>query len=134
MTNGYVVLNGTVVFPETGPKPADILIRNGEIAAICEPGKCEATDAEVIDASGMHVFPGFVDAHVHFGYAEPLEEYATETAYAARGGVSTIIAYILFNESYREIYEDRRQECNKRAFIDFGFHFAITLPLISRVQ
>ena len=48
------------------PKIADILIENGKITAIGsfpEP----AGDAQVIDASGLSVYPGFVEAHCHLG-------------------------------------------------------------------
>ena len=46
--------------------PHDVLVRDGEIAEIGEPGALEAPDgAEVIDGEGRHLFPGFVDPHVH---------------------------------------------------------------------
>ena len=44
----------------------DILVENGKIKAICEHldvGK----DDQVIDAEGLHVYPGFVEAHGHIG-------------------------------------------------------------------
>ena len=47
---------------------ADILVEDGRIARI-EPvldGKA-AEDAEVLDASGLQVYPGFVEAHCHLG-------------------------------------------------------------------
>ena len=48
------------------PKIADILIENGKITAIGSfPGP--AGDAQVIDASGLSVYPGFVEAHCHLG-------------------------------------------------------------------
>ena len=47
------------------PYTADILIQNGKFAAIGE--KLSAENAEVIDASGKHIYPGFVDAHSHIG-------------------------------------------------------------------
>ena len=44
---------------------ADILIDGGKIVKI---GKGLAADgAEVIDATGLHVYPGFVEAHCHIG-------------------------------------------------------------------
>ena len=40
---------------------ADILIDNGKIVTI---GKhISSENAEVIDATGLHVYPGFIDAH-----------------------------------------------------------------------
>ncbi len=71
----------------------DVLVRDGEIA---ELGKdlTPPEDAEVIDVTGRHVFPGFVDPHVHlrtpgFEYKEDLE---TGTRSAAAGGFTAIIA------------------------------------------
>ena len=49
-----------------GPAIADILIDNGKIAAIGEhltvPEGCE-----IIDATGLQVYPGFIDCHCHIG-------------------------------------------------------------------
>ena len=47
------------------PYVADILIKEGKIAEIGE-NLC-AEGAEVIDAAGKHVYPGFIDAHCHIG-------------------------------------------------------------------
>lgn len=47
------------------PYTADILVADGKIAAVGE-NLC-AEGAEVIDAAGKHVYPGFVDAHSHLG-------------------------------------------------------------------
>ena len=46
-----------------------VLVENGKIAAIGKNVKAPA-DAEVIDAKGMIVSPGFVDAHSHVGLHE----------------------------------------------------------------
>ena len=48
------------------PRKVDLLLAGGKIAAIGE--NLDATaDAEVLDAAGLQVFPGFVDAHTHIG-------------------------------------------------------------------
>lgn len=44
---------------------ADILIENGKIAQIHE--NISAPGAEVYDAAGMDIYPGFIDAHTHIG-------------------------------------------------------------------
>ena len=61
-----VIKNG-LIFDAVHPDAytADILIEDGKIAAVGE--NIDAPDAEVIDASGQHVYPGFVDAHSHLG-------------------------------------------------------------------
>jgi imidazolonepropionase-like amidohydrolase len=48
---------------------ASILIENGKIVAIGEVVEVPK-DAEVIDAEGKLVFPGFIDAHCHLGMWE----------------------------------------------------------------
>ena len=52
----------------------DILVENGKIKKIAPvlEGKI-INDADVIDATGIDVYPGFVDAHCHMG----LDGYAT---------------------------------------------------------
>ena len=46
-----------------GGDPADILVKNGRIAAIGD--SLSATGAEVIDAAGLIALPGLVDLHTH---------------------------------------------------------------------
>jgi allantoinase len=81
-----VVRGGTVVLPD-GLRDADIGIADGLIAEIGEelPG-----GREEIDATGLHVLPGGIDAHVHFN--EPgrthWEGWATGTAALAAGGMT----------------------------------------------
>ena len=45
---------------------ADILLAGGKIAAIGTDLTAPA-DAEIFDADGLDVYPGFVDAHTHIG-------------------------------------------------------------------
>ena len=54
----------TAVDPE--PFTGDILIKDGKIAEIGQNLTAPA-DAEVIDATGLSVYPGFVEAHCHIG-------------------------------------------------------------------
>lgn len=76
----------------------DILIRNGRIAELvppAQPGGLPASDqVDIIDAAGKHVFPGFVDPHVHL--RTPGQEYKedldTGTAAAAAGGYCAVVA------------------------------------------
>lgn len=80
-----VIRNGSVVTP-AGVAVADVGIAGGKFAAIA-PQLREAGVRE-IDAAGRHVFPGVLDAHVHFnepGRAE-WEGLATGSAALAAGG------------------------------------------------
>jgi dihydroorotase len=64
---------------------ADVLVEGGRIAAVGAPG-AELGDAEVIDAAGCWVAPGFVDLHVHL--REPGQEYKEDIASGGRCGVA----------------------------------------------
>lgn len=60
--------NGLVRSMDRETFTGDVLIENGKIRAL---GKNLAADgADVIDASGLFVFPGFIDAHCHIGMWE----------------------------------------------------------------
>ena len=61
-----LIRGGTVVLPGTDGVAADIAVRQGRIAAVLAPG--EAAEArETLDARGLHVLPGAIDAHLHLG-------------------------------------------------------------------
>lgn len=62
---GEVLIKGGTVVDGTGapPRMVDVLIRGGMIA---EVGRIDAPDAQVVDAGGLMVTPGFVDIHTHY--------------------------------------------------------------------
>src|SRR5436305_261017 len=75
--------------------PHDVLIRAGQIVELGAPGALAEPDgAEVVDGSGRHAFPGFIDPHVHL--RTPGQEYKEDldsgTAAAAAGGFVAVIA------------------------------------------
>jgi len=86
-----LIRNGRMLDPGRGVDlVGDVLIVEGRVAAI-GPG-LEAEGADVLDASGLIVCPGFVDLHCHlrdpgFEYKETI---ATGTRAAARGGFTTV--------------------------------------------
>jgi allantoinase len=80
-----VVRNGRLVTPE-GVLRADLAVALGRIVKIA-PKITDATEV-VLDAKGSYVFPGIIDAHVHFnepGRAD-WEGLATGSAALAAGG------------------------------------------------
>ena len=75
--------------------PQDVLIREGRISAIEEPGTFTALEIkDTIDASGLVLAPGLIDIHVHL--REPgqtwKETIASGTRAAAAGGFTTVVA------------------------------------------
>lgn len=78
---------------------ADIAVKDGKFAAFFMPGS-GAEAAEVIEASGLLVFPGFIDCHSHYedpGYTRR-EDFATGTRAAAVGGLTTVMDMPLDND------------------------------------
>ena len=69
----------------------DLLLVDGSLQQV--GGTVEASDAQVIDASGMVVAPGLVDMHVHLrdpGFTEK-EDILTGCRAAAAGGVTSLL-------------------------------------------
>ena len=65
-----LIKNGLLHTMETEqPVFADLLIRDGKIAKIA-PSLTPGGHTTILDATGLHVFPGFIDAHSHIGISE----------------------------------------------------------------
>jgi len=124
MSSDFVLRGGIVVRPEHSPAPMDILVRDGRIAALLAPGESVTEGVPVQAATGLHVFPGLIDAHVHFGFGEKITEYDTETIYAAQGGFTTILGYFLNNEAYADVFAREQGYAQTRCRVDYGFHFS----------
>jgi dihydroorotase len=58
-----LILRNGVVVSDSGQKRADVGVRAGRIAGVGHLGN--ATAAEEIECSGLHVLPGLIDPHVH---------------------------------------------------------------------
>ncbi len=120
----FVLRGATVVHPDRAPARQDILVLKGKIEAILEPGASAPAGIPEQRADGLHVFPGCIDAHVHFGMGEKITEYATETVYAAQGGITTVLGYFLNNEAYSDVYRREQEFARTRCHVDYGFHFS----------
>ncbi len=126
-----LIRGGTVVLPGTDGVAADIAVREGRIAAILAPGEA-APAHETLDAQGLHVLPGAIDAHLHLGSGKDISrprlpaDAAAETAAAAAGGVTTFIPYWLGAEPFETAFDEVRAVTEAGARIDFGYHFIIS--------
>ena len=91
-----IVRGARLLDPRTGlDSTRDLVVRNGEIAELAEPGSAPEIDgAEVVDGSGLLGVPAFVDPHVHFRVPgqEHKEDLETGTRSAAAGGYCAVIA------------------------------------------
>ena len=93
---GLLIRSVHVLDPRTDlDESRDVLIRDGHIAEIGAPGSIPAPERhDTLDGTGKHLFPGFVDPHVHL--RTPGQEYKedldTGTAAAAAGGYVAVVA------------------------------------------
>ena len=117
-----IVRGGTVVTAH-GVEPADIRIRNGRIT---EVGPDLAEDREEINATGLHVFPGGIDSHVHFN--EPgrteWETIADGSAALAAGGYTTFVDMPLNNlpvTTTVAAFDLKLETAKRSSLVDFGF-------------
>jgi len=90
-----LIANGYVIDPAQGVNAGkDLLIEDGRVSALLERGRETPGGAEVFDATGLIVAPGFIDLHTHL--REPGQEYketiATGASAAVAGGWTTICA------------------------------------------
>jgi dihydroorotase len=88
-----LVKNGRVLDPATKTDASmDVLLDGERIAEVAPTGKIAAKGAEVFDAAGLIVAPGFIDMHAHL--REPGQENSetieTGTRAAARGGFTAV--------------------------------------------
>jgi allantoinase len=87
-----LVFRGEALLPD-GPRPASVGVKDGRIVVVTDIDAALDTRAEVVLGADELLLPGIVDTHVHVN--EPgrteWEGFATATAAAAAGGVTTIV-------------------------------------------
>ncbi|BCX04720.1 MAG: dihydroorotase [Candidatus Roseilinea sp.] len=92
---GVLIRNGQIV-SSAGVRRADILIEGERIAEVRDAalGQPPVADYQTLDASGLLIFPGLIDVHVHLRQpgGEHKEDFYTGTCAALAGGVTTVFA------------------------------------------
>ncbi|MBI3748000.1 MAG: dihydropyrimidinase [Chloroflexi bacterium] len=90
-----VVRGGTVV-TATGSLRADVAVRAGRIEAVeRDLARLAATADEVVDATGLLVLPGVIDAHTHTRVAvdDQPDRFFQDSVAAALGGTTSFLAF-----------------------------------------
>lgn len=109
---------------------ADIFIEGEKVKAIGKELPMNAD--ETIDASGMLVFPGGIDPHVHldmpFMGTYSSDNYETGTRAALFGGTTMVIDFILQKQgnSLQSALDEWRSRANGNCVGDYSFHIAVT--------
>jgi dihydropyrimidinase len=125
-----LIKNGDLVTADTRCR-ADVWCEGETITCIganlpAPPG------AEVIDATGKFVFPGFIDPHVHiylpFMGTFAKDTYDTASRAALVGGTTTLIEMVCPSRADNplEAYELWKEQAAGRSACDYAFHMGVT--------
>lgn len=114
-------IRGATVFGPDGTATADVLVQDGRIAAV---GKDLGRVGDDVDAHGLWLLPGAIDAHVHSrdpGFPAK-EDFDSLTAAAAAGGVTTVVDMpntVPVVDS-AATFEEKLEQVSTRARVDFA--------------
>jgi dihydroorotase len=130
-----VIRGGQVVTPDA-VFAASVAVKDGAIAALGADDLMPPA-REVLDASGLHVLPGAIDVHVHFrdpGYPHK-EDFASGTAAAACGGVTTIfdMPNTIPPTGTAEALAAKQAMAAAKAHVDFGLYGLLGEDTIAHV-
>ena len=120
-----------------GVADADIAVADGRVAEVGPD--LAGTAREEIDATGIHAFPGVVDAHVHFN--EPgrtdWEGWATGSAALAVGGGTTAVDMPLNSDPPlldAAAFDAKRGAAERASLVDFAFWGGLTPDNVARLD
>jgi allantoinase len=128
--------HGTLV-TAAGVSQADLAIADEQIVAIAP--ELAGSAREEIDASNLHIFPGVIDAHVHFN--EPgrthWEGFATGTRALAAGGTTTFFDMPL-NSTPPTLdatsFRLKQQAAQASAYVDFALWGGLVPGNLDRLE
>jgi dihydroorotase (multifunctional complex type) len=125
MTDRLLLCGGTVVTAQDVTR-RDILIEGERILAVGARLAGDAPQTARVDVSGLAIFPGLIDAHVHLREpgGEHKEDLFTGTSAALAGGVTTVLAMPNTNPpiTNRATLIDVQTRAAARAVCDYGFY------------
>ena len=125
-----VLFQGGVIVTAGGMFQADLLIRGEKIAAV--GAGLPIGDARMVDARGLLLLPGAIDAHTHLECVcsgiPTGDDYASGTRAAACGGTTTVIDYLLQEpgEPLPTTLSRRVPMASAGAAVDFAFHIGVS--------
>jgi dihydropyrimidinase len=123
-----LIKNGTCVIA-SGSFEADVAVAGGQVVALGRD--LDLPTHETLDARGKLILPGVIDAHVHLPWPsaslDSVDDFASGTAAAVCGGVTTIIEYVVTDESGRLVptLDDRLEAAAGNAYSDYSFHLIL---------
>src|SRR5579859_4002746 len=125
-----LIQNGTIVNADS-TQTADLLIDGATIKEIRAGIPASSAD-KVVDATGMLLLPGGIDAHTHldmpFGGTRSADDFETGTRAAAIGGTTTIVDFAIQSRGtkMRTALDTWWKKAEDKACIDYGLHMIVT--------
>ena len=125
-----LIQNGTIVNADSTTQ-ADLLIDGAVIKEIRAGIPAAAADT-IVDASGLLLLPGGIDAHTHldmpFGGSNSADNFLTGTRAAAIGGTTTIVDFAIQSRGtkMRAALDTWWKKAEGKACIDYGLHMIVT--------
>jgi allantoinase len=131
-----VIRGGTVVSAE-GRVRANVAVDRGTVVAVGHEDLLPPA-AETIDASGLFVLPGIIDAHVHFrdpGETEN-EDWQSGSAAAAAGGVTTVFEMPSTNPPVDNVTNLKLKDsiAQAKSHVDFGLYGLLGANNLSELE
>ena len=123
------LFRNAVIVNADGSRTGDVLVCNDKIKLIED--HIESPDAQVVDCTGLLLFPGAIDAHTHFDLdvanTTTADDFLTGGRAALRGGTTTVIDFACPNkgESLQYGLELWHKKADGRTACDYGFHMTL---------
>jgi dihydropyrimidinase len=125
-----LIQNGTVVNADSIVR-ADVLI-DGSVIKEVRPAIPPNSANTIVDATGLLLLPGGIDAHTHldmpFGGTNSADDFETGTRAAAIGGTTTIVDFAIQarRTKMRTALDTWWKKAEGKACIDYGLHMIVT--------
>ena len=126
-----IIKNGTI-YTAVETFVAEIAVKDEKIAAI---GHNLGNAENIIDAEGMLVLPGGIDAHCHIEQESSTrimtaDDFYSGSVSAAFGGNTTFLPFAAQHrgQSLREVVETTRDRARVKSVIDYGLHLIVSDP------
>lgn len=139
----FLVINAQTVLRGNQLHSSEILVQDGKIAGVGKPGELSASDSvPTVDAKGLLVLPGLIDAHVHLRdsgvpHAEERqkEDFTSGTKAALAGGVTTVfdMPNTIPPTTTLAAYRTKRDHAAKTSYCDFGLYAGAAKDNLSAV-
>src|SRR5487761_699535 len=144
-----ILISGGTVVTATGTMPADVLVDGEVVAGLAirdnpserlrsQPGASDQAGAwaasadQIMDARGLYVLPGGIDAHTHmempFGGTFSADTFETGTRAAAWGGTTTIVDFAVQAKgtSLLATLDKWHAKADGNCSVDYGFHMIVS--------